>query len=60
MNNYKIAFKETQKWVYVYEITADTEEQAYAIAEDKFFKGEQSEDSFIDHAEDTGHTIEKA
>lgn len=48
MAKYKVTFKELQTWVYEYDIEADSMTQALEIGQGKFFKGEQSDDNFLD------------
>ena len=61
MSKFKVTFKETQYWVYEYEVDADDEDEAFLIADDKYFNGEQSDNNYIDRSHTTDmHTEEFA
>jgi len=47
MSKYKVRIEETQYWVYEFEVEAENAEQAHDIGQNRFYDGEQAEDSYI-------------
>jgi hypothetical protein len=59
MPKFRTVFNEVQYWSYEYITEADTEEEAYKLAEQKYFDGEQSDDNWLDNGQTIDHIIEE-
>jgi len=57
MPKYKVRFEETQDWVHEYEVDAKDQTEALDFAREKFYAGEQSEESYLKDAQMTNRSV---